>query len=335
VIFLLLPDLEILDLAGPLQVLHEANNYGSDFAVSLCAGSKTLHTTERVLLGELQPLGEVAAGDLVIIPGVPFASLSKVDRATVKWVRQAFDSGARLCSICTGAFVLGQAGLLSGRQCTTHWNRIEQLQQRFPRAKVVTNRLFVEDGPVTTSAGMTAGIDLTLSIVEQYYGPRQAAAVAREMVVYIRRDGSHKQDSVYLDYRSHLNPGIHRVQDILSSQPERRQTLRELASVGNMSERNLTRVFRQTTGISIGEYVAKLRVELASSLLADPQLSLEAIATRCGFESGRQLRRTWKKVFGLPASQFRRPHRTSLSDDSANTGRSVLRGDNANTRIHA
>ena len=306
VIFLLLPDLEILDLAGPLQVLHEANGYGSDFHIRLCAATRTLTTTERLLLGELQPLDEVASGDLVIIPGVPFASLTKVDRATVNWVKRAYENGARLCSICTGAFVLGQAGLLDGRQCTTHWSRIEKLQQQFPRARVVTNRLFVEDGPITTSAGMTAGIDLTLSIVERQYGPRQAAAVAREMVVYIRRDGSHKQDSVYLDYRSHLNPGIHRVQDILSSQPERRQTLRDLASVGNMSERNLTRVFRQTTGISIGEYVAKLRVELASSLLADPQLSLEAIATRCGFESGRQLRRTWKKVIGLPASQFRK-----------------------------
>lgn len=306
VVFLLLPDLEILDLAGPLQVLHEANGYGSDFDIQLCSSSKTLLVTERVLLGDLQPLLEVAAADLVIIPGVPFASLKKVDRATVDWVKQAYDRDATICSICTGAFVLGRAGLLDGRQCTTHWNRIEELQRQFPRAKVVTNRLFVEDGPITTSAGMTAGIDLTLSIVEKQYGPRQAAAVAREMVVYIRRDGSHQQDSVYLDYRAHMNPGVHRVQDLLISQPERRQTLRELASVGNMSERNLTRVFRQTTGISIGEYVAKLRVELASSLLADPQLSLEAIAGRCGFESGRQLRRTWKKVFGLPASHFRR-----------------------------
>lgn len=306
VIFLLLPDFEILDLAGPLQVLHEANNYGSDFQVTLCASSKTLLTTQGVLLGELQPLVEVVSGDLVIIPGVPFNSLKKVDRATVEWVRRAYQSGAILCTICTAAFVLGRAGLLDGRQCTTHWNRIEQLQQQFPRAKVVTNRLFVEDGPITTSAGMTAGIDLTLSLVEKEYGPRQTAAVAREMVVYIRRDGSHKQDSVYLDYRAHLNPGVHRVQDLISNQPERRRTLRDLAKAGNMSERNLTRVFRQTTGISIGEYVTKLRVELASSLLADPQLSLEAIATRCGFESGRQLRRTWKKAFGLPASQFRK-----------------------------
>lgn len=306
VIFLLLPDLEILDLAGPLQVLHEANGYGSDFDIRLCAATRSVPTTERLMLGELQPLGEVASGDLVIIPGVPFASLGKVDRDTVNWVKRTYESGAKLCTICTGAFVLGRAGLLDGRQCTTHWSRIEQLQHEFPRARVVTNRLFVEDGPITTSAGMTAGIDLTLSIVERQNGPRHAAAVAREMVVYIRRDGSHKQDSVYLDYRSHLNPGIHRVQDILSGQPERRQTLRDLASVGNMSERNLTRVFRQTTGISIGEYVAKLRVELASSLLADPQLSLEAIASRCGFESGRQLRRTWKRVVGLPASQFRK-----------------------------
>jgi transcriptional regulator GlxA family with amidase domain len=309
VIFVLLPDLAILDLAGPLQVLHEANKYGSAYDVHFCAADKTLLSTQKVLLANLEILTEIEPKpqDLVIVTGVPFASLNKVSRETVVWIKRAFQVGARLCTICTGAFVLGRAGLLDGRQCTTHWSRVEQLQERYPRAKVVTNKLFVQDGPITTSAGMTAGIDLTLSIVEEQYGPRQAAAVAREMVVYIRRDGSHKQDSVYLDYRAHLNPGVHRVQEILTSRPERRQTLRQLARHGNMSERNLTRVFRQNTGISIGEYVAKLRVELASSLLNDPQLSLEEIASRCGFESGRQLRRTWKKVFGLPASQFRRP----------------------------
>jgi len=163
VVFILLPDLEILDLAGPLQVFHEANNCGADFDIRFCAATKTLATIQGLLFSALQPLAEVAAGDLVVIPGVPFDSLQRLDHTVVEWLRQAFKKGASLCSICTGAFVLGQAGLLDGRQCTTHWNRIEQLRQRFPRAKVVTNRLFVEDGPITTSAGMTAGIDLTLS----------------------------------------------------------------------------------------------------------------------------------------------------------------------------
>jgi transcriptional regulator GlxA family with amidase domain len=228
-----------------------------------------------------------------------------VSRGVLRWLRQAHRAGAQICSVCTGAFILAQAGLLDGRLCTTHWSRTEQLQRQFPRARVVTNRLFVEDGKVTTSAGIASGIDLALSLVERRHGPRLTAAVAREMVIYLRRDGSHKQESTYMDYRAHLNPGVHRVQDALVHQPEQRLRLSELARVAGMSERNLTRVFRQATGISIGEYVAKLRLELARSLLADPHLSLEAIATRVGFESARQLRRTSKKLFGVSPGTFR------------------------------
>jgi transcriptional regulator GlxA family with amidase domain len=189
------------------------------------------------------------------------------------------------------------------------------LQRKFPRAKVLENRLCVEDGQIITSAGMTSGIDLALSIVEQYCGPRQAAAVAREMVVYIRRDASQQQDSIYLDHRAHFNPGVHRVQDVLTSEPDRRHTLRALARLGNMSERNLTRVFRENTGISIGEYISKLRLELARALLADPFLTVEAIANRCGFQTARQLRRLAKKFYGssLGELRVRRIHSKSRS----------------------
>ena len=305
VIFLVLPDLEILDLAGPLQCFHEANRCGADYEILLCAPADTVLSDQGLRLAGLQPLGEVAGGDLLLVPGIRITSLDRVSRKVLDWLRRAHAAGAQICSVCTGAFVLAKAGLLDGRQATTHWTRTEELQRRFPRAKVVTNRLFVEDGPVTTSAGIAAGIDLALALVERRHGPRLTAAVAREMVIYLRRDGTHKQESVYLDYRAHLHPGVHRVQDALSAHPERRRTLRELAGVANMSERNLTRAFRQATGISVGEYVAKLRLELAGSLLADPRLNIEAVAARCGFESARQFRRTWKKVFGTPPSAFR------------------------------
>jgi transcriptional regulator GlxA family with amidase domain len=305
VIFLVLPQVEILDVAGPLQVLHEANGYGAQYKMRFCADQATIDTAQGLSFGSIEPFSPVTTNDLVIIPGIPFTSVDAISSKIVEWVREAYEVGAKLYSICTGAFILGRAGLLDGRQCTTHWNRVEALQKRFPRARVLTNRLFVEDGSITSSAGIAAGIDLTLSIVEQQYGPRLAAAVAREMVVYLRRDGSHRQESIYLDYRSHMNPGVHRVQDLLSGQPERRWTLPDLADVSNMSERNLTRVFRQTTGISIGEYLGKLRLELAMTLVADPQLTLEAIATRCGFESARQLRRLSRKLSGLSLSEFR------------------------------
>src|SRR5205085_2241559 len=111
-----------------------------------------------------------------------------------------------IAAICTGAFVLGEAGLLNGRRCTTHWSRLDELHQRFTSATVLINRLFVTDGNVTTSAGIASGIDMTLALIERAYGPLVAAEVARDMVVYIRRDGSESQQSVYLDYRTHLHP---------------------------------------------------------------------------------------------------------------------------------
>lgn len=308
VMFVLLPKVEILDLAGPLTVFHEANELGHDFEIMICAEKKMLELTPGLRLSDLRSLSDVEKGDIVIIPGVPVKTLNRVDVKVTRWLIDAYKKGARIYAICTGAFVLGEAGLLEGRQCTTHWKRTEQLQRKYARAKVLENRLCVEDRGIITSAGMTSGIDLALSIVEQHCGPRKASAVAREMVVYIRRDASQKQDSVYLDHRGHFNPGIHRVQDILISEPDRRHTLRDLARVGNMSERNLTRVFRENTGISIGEYVSKLRLELAKALLADPFLTVEAIANRCGFQTARQLRRLSKKFYGSSIGELRSRH---------------------------
>jgi transcriptional regulator GlxA family with amidase domain len=163
---------------------------------------------------------------------------------------------------------------------------------------VLDNRLFVEDGTILTSAGIASGVDLALALIERRHGPRLAAAVAREMVVYIRRDGAHGQGSVYLDYRTHLHPGIHRVQDWLTAHPAERATLADLAQIAALSPRHLTRVFRRETGISVHDYATRLRLEMARNLLRDPGLTIEAVAGRCGFESARQLRRVWKSAFG-------------------------------------
>jgi transcriptional regulator GlxA family with amidase domain len=213
--------------------------------------------------------------------------------------------------------VLAEAGLLDGRQCTTHWKRVDDLKRRVPRAKVLTNRLFVEDDGIVTSAGIVSGIDLALSLVERKHGPLTAAAVAREMVVYLRRDGTHGQQSVYLDYRTHMHTGIHRAQDWIVAHPAERASLAELAEVAGMSARNLTRVFRQATGISVGEFVARMRLELAAGLLHDPDLTVEAVAERCGFDSARQLRRLWNRAHGTSPSTARRrmgQKRQSASD---------------------
>lgn len=307
VIVAVLPHVEILDLAGPVQAFGEANRCGGDYQVLACAPEPRVPTDQGLWLSDLPPLpDDVTGDDLVIVPGLRMATLDAMPRSllggVLAWLREAHARGAHVGSVCTGAFVLGEAGLLDGRQCTTHWTRVDDLRRRFSRARVLTDRLFVDDGRVTTSAGIASGIDMALSFVERRHGPQVTVATARELVVYLRRDGAHRQISVYLDYRTHLHPGVHRVQDWLIAHPAEKATLEDLARVAAMSPRNLTRAFRQATGISIQDYRTRLRLELARDLLHDPNRTLEAVATHCGFESARQLRRIWKEAFGTTPS---------------------------------
>jgi transcriptional regulator GlxA family with amidase domain len=306
VIFHVLPQVEILDLAGPLQAFHSANLFGAGFEVRICSPEPRIQSDQGLWLSDLEPPpDDVDEDDLVIVPGGSFKVMSRVDPKVSAWIRRAYERGAYVTSVCTGAFALASAGLLDERQCTTHWARVDDLKRLAPRARVLTNRLFVEDGRVTTSAGIASGIDMALAFVDRRYGPVVTSATARELVVYLRRDGAHGQQSVYLDYRTHLNPGVHRVQDWLVAHPAERATQEELARVAGMSVRNLTRVFRQATGISILEFATKVRLELARTLLADPGLTIDAVAERCGFDTAAHLRRLWKREFGAPPSASR------------------------------
>jgi transcriptional regulator GlxA family with amidase domain len=302
----------VLDITGPLQAFHEARALGADYRLLHCATSSTTPSAQGVDFAGLDPLPEVQAGDVVIIPGYPVLEMTP-PRGLSQWLKQALRHGAQVCSVCTGAFVLGEAGLLDRRRCTTHWKRMDELQERFPRARVMSDRLFVQDRGVTTSAGIASGIDMALDLIEQHHGPRLAAAVARELVVYLRRDGHQRQESVYLDHRTHLHPGIHAVQDWFVANPSTPARLPELARLAHMSPRNLTRVFRQATGISIHEYRTRLRLEQVRSLSNNPELTLEAIADRCGFGGARQLRRVWKSAFGTAPASARKAAARSRS----------------------
>ncbi|HEU4522517.1 MAG TPA: DJ-1/PfpI family protein [Thermoanaerobaculia bacterium] len=279
-----------------MQAFSEANRSRRRYSIRTVATRPSVESAQGVRFEGLEPLPEARARDLVVVPGVPYRGTLRIERSVIRWLRDAAARGARIASVCTGAFALGEAGLLDGRRCTTHWSRIDELRRRFPAAHVVADRLFVTDGPVMTSAGIASGIDLALALIEREHGPLVAAEVAREMVVYMRRDGGHGQQSVYLDYRTHMHPGIHRVQDQLTQHPDRRQTLDDLAALAGMSRRSLTRTFRQMTGVSVHQFTTRLRLEVAEALLHDPTLTVDAVAKRAGFESGRQLRRLRQKA---------------------------------------
>ena len=303
---LLFHDCELLDVAGPVQVLHEAGaRSGDGFEFIYCGEARRVRTAQGLMV-DAEPLRAPRAGDWVIIPGLTVHDDYKTPPATLQWIREAWTAGARICSVCTGAFLLGEAGLLDGRRCTTHWRRVQQLQRMFPNATVLGDRLYVEDGSIVTSAGISAGIDMTLWLLERDYGPVLTAEVAREMVVYLRRDGNHQQESVYLDYQTHLNPGVHGVQDYLTKNPACADSVAELARRFGMSERNLSRAFKDATGISVHQYRTRLRVEHARMLLRNPRLTLRSIADQCGFADVRQLRRVVTRHLGASPEVVRR-----------------------------
>ena len=287
VIIAVFPECEPMDVAATMRTFREANACGARYAITIASTRPT-----------------VARGDVVIVPGFSTHE-SRPPVELVDWLRASVAAGAETCAIDSGAFALGEAGLLERRSCTTHWKRLAELQDQCPTAHVLRDRLLVTDGPITTSAGVASGIDVALWLVEQHFGPRLAARVAREMVVPLRRDGSESPEGVSLDYRTHGHSGVHRVQDYLIANVDRKTRIPELAAIARMGTRTLTRAFRVSTGLSIAEYRSKIRLEAARTLLKDPNVTVSHVAETVGFNDARQLRRVWKNAFGVTPSHSR------------------------------
>jgi len=300
----MLPGVHALDFAGPVQTVHEANDFGADYQLEFVGTSDRVRTAQGFTIADLAPLPVPQPEDWVIVPGTESSQLDQLEIPDA-WLKSADACGARVTSVCSGAFALAKAGVLDDRQCTTHWKVVDRLQAQFPRTQVLENRLFVRDGNVVTSAGVASGIDMALALLEEDYGPRMAAKVAREMVIYLRRSGDTSQTSIYQEHRSHLHPGIHRVQDWIVAHPDEKATIDQLAQVAHLSPRHLTRVFRQSTGITLKEFATKVKLEVAQQLLVRPALTVEDIALRCGFQDARQLRRLWHQHFGTNLREAR------------------------------
>lgn len=216
-------------------------------------------------------------------------------RMVVDWLRRVPGSDTTVASICAGALLLAHAGRLAGRRCTTHHSMIDMLARIEPQAKVQESCLFVDDGDVLTSAGITAGIDLALHLIERYGSPALAASVARRQVVYRRRAGADAQLSPWLAHRNHLHPAVHRAQDLIAQDPARTWTMTEVAAGAHVSERHLSRLFAEHAGVSVTLYLQGLRIARARELLGDPSLSIETVAERAGFSSPRDFRRVWRR----------------------------------------
>jgi transcriptional regulator GlxA family with amidase domain len=233
-------------------------------------------------------------------------------RGVIKFLRRGLQRSRRVASTCTGAFVLAEAGLLDGRRATTHWHRARELQARFPKVKVEEDRIFIIDGPVWTSAGMTAGIDLALALIEKDLGADVARAVARQLVVYHRRAGGQSQFSALLE----LEPKSDRIQSALAYAKRNltsKLTVKQLASAAHLSPRQFSRAFRAETGQSPAKAVENLRVETARLMMEQSRHSIDVIARQTGFVDRYRMRRAFLRAFRQPPQVIRRNARAELA----------------------
>jgi transcriptional regulator GlxA family with amidase domain len=285
VVFVLTPQLHLLDLAGPAQVFGTAPGY----ELLYVAESSSVPTWQGVRLQAAVDWPDPDPGDLVLVPGWR-DGFDPVGPAMLARIAAHHEAGGTVASVCSGASALGLAGLLDGRRCTTHHDVQETLARRHPLATVIRDVLYVSDGRVVTSAGIASGIDLALHLVAQRHGPAVAARVAREMVVYARRNGHEQQASAMMRHRAHLNDVVHRVQDRIDAEFTAPLPLPALAAQAGVSERTLTRLFEAATGQTPLRYQQQLRVERAEHLIGHGT-TVEAAARAVGFGDARMLRR--------------------------------------------
>ncbi|MER5889772.1 DJ-1/PfpI family protein [Streptomyces sp. NPDC001941] len=293
VVFVLFPEVHLLDLAGPAQVFSAAEELGLPYTFSYVSEHEQVVSAQGLVLTAQRDWPDLGEDDLVVIPGwrAPVLRDAEVGPATLERLRAHHASGGTVASVCVGAQVLGQAGLLDGRRCTTHHQLQDAFAARHPRATVLRDVLFTSDDRVVTAAGIASGIDLALHLLATRHGPRLAAKAAREMVVYARRNGHEPQDSSMLRHRNHLDDNVHRVQDLIDAHYVEPLPLARLAAHAGVSPRTLTRQFAEATnGMTPLRYQQALRMERAEHLIGHGA-TLEAAAREVGFEDGRMLRR--------------------------------------------
>lgn len=293
VVFLLVPKVHLLDLAGPAQVFGTAASHGHGYQLHYVAEREEVPTAQGLPVRAAVQWPQLTPADLVVVPGWRSPAGRRTAWLTAASLRRLVDhheAGGTVASVCAGSYALGQAGLLDGRRCTTHHDLQEDLAQQYPKADVVRDVLYVVDGRVVTSAGIASGIDMALSLLATRHGAAAAARVAREMVVFSRRNGDEQQASAMLRYRHHLSEVVHRAQDIIDADFTSPLPLPGLAARCGVSERTLTRMFVRATGLTPLRYQQALRTERAEHLIGQGA-TVESAARAAGFGDARMLRR--------------------------------------------
>ena len=304
VVFFAPPGVTGLDLIGPLQAFKMAgDNFGRHYRIEVCALTETVPVAGNLHFSNLLPYEQVKfrPEDTLVISGCDVAvspDFLRSQQPLCAWIRRAWLAGVTVCSVCTGAFLLAEAGILDGSECATHWSDVDLLQRLYPKVKVRKGVLFVQAGNVFTSAGVASGIDLAIHLIGLRHGQKLAFDVSRSLVIYLRRSGEFEQESIYLQYRDHLDDLVHRAQSILIENLQEPPSLGRLAERVGASPRNLSRRFRVSLDLSIGEYLRELRLERARTLLREDGSKVEDVAKACGFNGSRQLRNLYHGRYG-------------------------------------
>lgn len=311
VLIVMFDGVQSLDVTGPLEVFTGASRYQEARArapayqvTTASRGAAPVTTSSGLTLvpgGDLPDLRETGA-DTLVVPG---GSAGAATDDLAGWLRRNAPHVRRITSVCTGAFLLAEAGLLAGRRATTHWAYCDALARQFPDVLVDPDPIHIRDGNITTSAGVTAGIDLALALVEEDIGRAAALAVARHLVVFLRRPGGQAQFSAQLRAQAAQREPLREVQQWITDHPAADLSVDRLADRAGLSPRQFARAFAAETGVPPGQHVAAVRLEAARRMLEDCSGGIEQVARACGYGNCEAMRRAFIRALGVPPASYR------------------------------
>ena len=310
VVFVVFPGALLLDLSGPLDAFGISGEAArvSDappYALTVASMNGGLVRMSSGLDIATSPLDGCEGIDTLVVVGGPGVHAAACDGALAGWLRERAERFRRLCSVCTGAFVLAAAGLLDGRRAVTHWGSCALLKERHPGISVSEDAIYERDGAVWTSAGVTAGIDLALALIEEDHGRAEAIRVARRLVVYLKRPGGQAQFSVPLSLQASGEGGFDALHAWIQSNLTSSLLVGELAAHVGMSPRSFTRRYTEQTGRTPAKVVEQFRLEAARRALEDTGQSLKEVAAQCGFADEERMRRAFRRCLGINPIDYR------------------------------
>ncbi|MER5603218.1 GlxA family transcriptional regulator [Streptomyces sp. NPDC002265] len=304
---------QLLDVTGPLEVYAAANEYGGHYRIRTASvdGRPVTATAGVQLVPDLALKDVGFPVDTFMVPGRPDWWTAVSDTALIDCIAHLADRSVTVAAICAGAFPLAATGLLDGRRAATHWRLAADLAARYPQIDVDCDAIFVRDGRFITSAGITAGIDLTLSLVEADLGADIARAAAKHLVVFMARPGGQSQFSVRQSAKYGTDSVLRQILDSVTADPRADHSLAAMAARAGVSERHLTRLFRAQTGTTAARFVERIRLEAAQALLESGNDPLDSVARKSGFGSVESMRRTFQRILGTTPGTYRDRFRTT------------------------